>query len=271
MTNLFTALAPFIKGSELSFTLKKKGELITVSVMPKGELIDDEDNHIVPLVITGTAEELDKDFVATIIKPVEKAVGIVTNLEEFEASVDKTAEENQTTKTHAPKAAPAKKPEVKKEAAPKDNSAEEKKKAEQTIKKLEEENKKIRKSNFDLLMKKALDARKNADFKSSISLYNEAKDWADAANTIYKQIEEMVELLRKQGFFSEEQLTDISNLKSDSSATLQKINAIPTIEPLTNPNPVPPIVEPAASETNPNPEEQIEPVVTNPTEKGEES
>ena len=83
MTNLFTTLAPFIKGSELSFTLKKKGEQITVSVLPKGELIDDEDNHIVPLIITGTAEELAKDSLAPTSNPMEKAKGYVTTLEKF--------------------------------------------------------------------------------------------------------------------------------------------------------------------------------------------
>ena len=265
MTNLFTTLAPFIKGSELSFTLKKKGEQITVSVMPKGELIDDEDNHIVPLIITGTAEELDKDFVATIIKPLEKAVGIVTNLEDFEAAVEKTAEENKPT----PKA----KTETK-AAAPKVDT----KKIEADAKKLELEEKKKadaeRKRIYDELMKRASSFEKEKLVRECIGTLNEAKNFNSTPGQltlIVQRIDKLMVGIKSMGILSQEGLDELKAFKSNIAEILSKPEEVAT----------PPVVEPAASETNPdlfnaneanpNPEEPIEPVVENPAEKGEQS
>lgn len=74
-------------GSTLAITVAKKEDGLTVSVLPGNSLVKDAaKNKFVPICLKGTAEEMDEGFLSTILKPVEKAVGLLSNIKEFEDS-----------------------------------------------------------------------------------------------------------------------------------------------------------------------------------------
>lgn len=75
-------------GVELNVTIKRSGENLIVSVMPKvTDLKDEAAKKIVPLVISGTPDELDKGFSSAISSPIQSATGLLGNMKEFEATV----------------------------------------------------------------------------------------------------------------------------------------------------------------------------------------
>ena len=62
-------------GVELNVTIKRSGENLIVSVLPKVTDLKDE-----------AAKKLDKEFSAAISTPVQSATGLLTNMKEFEVS-----------------------------------------------------------------------------------------------------------------------------------------------------------------------------------------
>lgn len=74
-------------GNTATITIAKKGETLTVSVLPGNDLVKDAaKNKITPLNISGTAEELDEGF-ATVFAPIKKAIGLLSDMASFEKSV----------------------------------------------------------------------------------------------------------------------------------------------------------------------------------------
>ena len=74
-------------GVELNVTIKRSGENLIVSVLPKvTDLKDEAAKKLVPLVVSGTPDELDKEFSAAISTPIQSATGLLTNMKEFEVS-----------------------------------------------------------------------------------------------------------------------------------------------------------------------------------------
>lgn len=74
-------------GVELNVTIKRSGELLIVSVLPKvTDLKDEAAKKLVPLIVSGTPDELDKEFSAAISAPIQSAAGLLTNMKEFEVS-----------------------------------------------------------------------------------------------------------------------------------------------------------------------------------------
>lgn len=72
-------------GTDLSFSIRQVNNRLTVAVMPRRTGLKGEaGGQIVPLVLNGTPEELDAEFLQAISTPVQKAQGILTNLETFE-------------------------------------------------------------------------------------------------------------------------------------------------------------------------------------------
>jgi PRTRC genetic system protein E len=70
---------------------KKEGELM-VSALPKSNGLKDEaQNYIVPLTLSGTPQEMDMGFMQAICRPMQKATGLLTNMEQFEEQADKAA------------------------------------------------------------------------------------------------------------------------------------------------------------------------------------
>ncbi len=82
----------------ITLTLAKVNEKLTVSVIPtKTGLKDESKNNLSPIVLTGTPEELDLEFINIVARPLQKAAGILTNMETFEKSVEETQAKSKAT------------------------------------------------------------------------------------------------------------------------------------------------------------------------------
>ena len=96
----FTQFNQLMAGSvDITMVIRKSATGMTVSVLPKSNGLKDEArNHIVPLTLSGTPEELDGGFFQTIARPVRKVSGLLTNMAEFEKRADKAASESRAAK-----------------------------------------------------------------------------------------------------------------------------------------------------------------------------
>lgn len=86
-------------GTDLSINIKRVDNKLTVAVMPKRAGLKDEAQQLmVPLILSGQPEELDAGFLQAIITPVQKAQGILTNLEVFEKQAQQVASQSKAAK-----------------------------------------------------------------------------------------------------------------------------------------------------------------------------
>ena len=77
---------------DLTIVIRKANGQLTVATLPKSNGLKDEaQNHIVPLTVTGTPQELDAGFLQTVTRPIQKAGGLIANMAQFEAQADKAA------------------------------------------------------------------------------------------------------------------------------------------------------------------------------------
>lgn len=76
------------ENSSLNITIAKSNEQITVSVIPKVASSDEATKKISPLVLKGTAEEMDDNFIDAISEPIEKTIGFLDNVVEYEKSLE---------------------------------------------------------------------------------------------------------------------------------------------------------------------------------------
>lgn len=80
------------ESTEVGINIKRVNDKLTVAVMPRHkELKDGASGGFIPLVASGTPEELDCGFANIMAAPVAKAVGIMTNLKGFERQAEKAA------------------------------------------------------------------------------------------------------------------------------------------------------------------------------------
>lgn len=92
------------EGTELGIHIRRVENRLCVAVMPQREkLKDGAAQSIVPLVVSGTPEELDTEFLAQIARPMEKVQGILMNLEAFEKQAEKAAAESKAAQPAAKK------------------------------------------------------------------------------------------------------------------------------------------------------------------------
>ena len=89
----FTAIHQMMTESvDLTIVIRKANGQLTVSTLPKSNGLKDEaQNHIVPLTVTGTPQELDTGFLQAVTRPIQKACGLISNMAQFEAQADKAA------------------------------------------------------------------------------------------------------------------------------------------------------------------------------------
>ena len=72
-------------GTDLNINIRRTDGKLSVAVMPRRTTLKDEAGQaIVPLILNGTPMELDGQFLQIITTPLQKAQGILTNLETFE-------------------------------------------------------------------------------------------------------------------------------------------------------------------------------------------
>lgn len=78
----FTSISQMMTESvDLTLVIRKANGQLTVSTLPKANGLKDEaQNHIVPLTLTGTPEEMDAEFLQHIMQPIRKATGLISNL-----------------------------------------------------------------------------------------------------------------------------------------------------------------------------------------------
>ena len=89
-------------GTDLSINIRKVGEQLVVSTLPRNNNLKDEaQSYLIPLMVTGTPMELDAGFLQAILQPIQKAGGLLINLEQFEKQAEATASK---TKSEKPKA-----------------------------------------------------------------------------------------------------------------------------------------------------------------------
>ena len=92
------------EGTELDIHIRRVENRLCVAVMPKREkLKEGAVQSIVPLIVNGTPEELDTEFLARIARPIEKVQGILMNLETFEKQAEKAAAESKAAQPAARK------------------------------------------------------------------------------------------------------------------------------------------------------------------------
>lgn len=87
---MFTKFALMLEdGDSLSITITKKGDNLITSILPKkADLSDTGKDHLSPLVVSGTPEELEDGFIDAVITPIQQAAGILTNMREFEKGIE---------------------------------------------------------------------------------------------------------------------------------------------------------------------------------------
>ena len=188
--NFFKSLDEMLNGAELQLNIKKKGDQLTVMIMPKAEIKDKAIDNIKPLVITGTPVELDLDFLSAIKDKIEKATGIMTNIATFEAGVAKLSKDNEV----------------------------DKKKAE-----LEKKEKDTRNKKYATLMGKYESFKKEKKLKEAIGALKAAKAFTDKPETVEKMINETIAKLSQGSIFGtdpiEEDTTDyLADFKEEGAA-----------------------------------------------------
>ena len=96
----FTSISQMMTESvDLTLVIRKANGQLTVSTLPKANGLKDEaQNHIVPLTLTGSPEEMDAEFLQHIMQPIRKATGLISNLVEFEKQADKAAANSKAVK-----------------------------------------------------------------------------------------------------------------------------------------------------------------------------
>ena len=155
----FTAIHQMMTESvDLTIVIRKTNGQLTVSTLPKSNGLKDEaQNHIVPLTVTGTPQELDTGFLQAVTRPIQKTCGLISNMAQFEAQADKAAASSKAAK----------------EAKSKETKEEREKR-----------------ERYEKLMKKAEELTAARNHREAVSVLTQAKAHANAAQL--KEIEEKI-------------------------------------------------------------------------------
>ena len=90
------------EGTDLSINIRRVNSNLTVAVVPRRSGVKDGE-RIVPLILNGTPEELDAGFLQAVGTPVQKAQGILTNLETFEKQAEQAVSQSKAARSAAEK------------------------------------------------------------------------------------------------------------------------------------------------------------------------
>jgi PRTRC genetic system protein E len=108
ITNFFSQVAALNFTGCLNLTMRRDGESLTVSVLLQNDACGDTaKNHIPPLLLKGTAQELGEGFFPAIAEPVQQTSQLLTNMEQFlkgqeEAKKNSAMEKKKTEKADKP-------------------------------------------------------------------------------------------------------------------------------------------------------------------------
>lgn len=156
---------------DLTLVIRKTNGQLTVSALPKANGLKDEaQNHIIPLTLSGSPEEMDAGFLHAIAQPLRKATGLISNMMEFEMQADKVAANSKSAKE-------AKSKETKEE--------------------------KEKREKYEKHMKRAGEVATAQNHKDAIASLQQARMFAtaDKHNTIDAKIEEQKKAMNKGSLF----------------------------------------------------------------------
>ncbi len=161
----FTAIHQMMtENVDLTIVIRKANGQLTVATLPKSNGLKDEaQNHIVPLTVTGTPQELDAGFLQTVTRPIQKAGGLIANMAQFEAQADKAAANS---------------------------------KAAREAKSKESKEEREKREKYEKLMKKAEEMTTAKNYREALNLLGQAKSHANEAQL--KGIEEKIGLWMPQ-------------------------------------------------------------------------
>ena len=161
----FTAIHQMMtENVDLTIVIRKANGQLTVATLPKSNGLKDEaQNHIVPLTVTGTPQELDAGFLQTVTRPIQKAGGLIANMAQFEAQADKAAANS---------------------------------KAAREAKSKESKEEREKREKYEKLMKKAEEMTTAKNYREALNLLGQAKSHANEAQL--KGIEEKIQAVDKE-------------------------------------------------------------------------
>ena len=161
----FTAIHQMMtENVDLTIVIRKANGQLTVATLPKSNGLKDEaQNHIVPLTVTGTPQELDAGFLQTVTRPIQKAGGLIANMAQFEAQADKAAANS---------------------------------KAAREAKSKESKEEREKREKYEKLMKKAEEMTTAKNYREALNLLGQAKAHANEAQL--KGIEEKIQAVDKE-------------------------------------------------------------------------
>jgi len=102
--NFFTQLNQLLNENEqISITIKKNNDELTVSVLPYKNVKDEAVSKIKPILFTGKPNEFDTNFFIELAKPLEKTNEFLSNVKEHEDSLEKAKENSEIAKAEKEK------------------------------------------------------------------------------------------------------------------------------------------------------------------------
>lgn len=103
-TNFFKQIAELNTEGILNLTIKKDTETIIVSVLLDNQACGDKAKNLIPpLTLKGTAEELDEQFFATIVQPIETSSKLMVDMENYLKAQEKAKKQSAMEKEKADK------------------------------------------------------------------------------------------------------------------------------------------------------------------------
>ncbi len=96
-------------GQQIVLTIRKSGPNLVASILSDTKGVKDKAvDNIVPIILNGTPEEFEEGF-ENALKPITQAAGLVTNIKEFEESVETARKASEMAKKQKDEAAKQKK------------------------------------------------------------------------------------------------------------------------------------------------------------------
>jgi PRTRC genetic system protein E len=171
---MFKELSELLDSANLSMTLSKKGDKISVTVIPKAKKDNDSLSNT-PLIVCGTAEELDEKLVDEIQTAIGANVGYFSNAETVSAAIKEESLPNKKEQKTTPAAKETPKTEEKKKAL----NATQKKAVEKATASLEKAKKEKDPDMIEFLR------------KSAVKLMEDAKVPAEDIEAVSKQFKDI--------------------------------------------------------------------------------
>lgn len=106
--SFFKSIEQHLEGMNLSVVISKNDNGLTVSVLPQPTCKDEAMKNLTPILLKGTADELDAQFAGIIQQPLQKVSGITANVVEFEKAAEIQAEKTAMAKAETDKKKKAK-------------------------------------------------------------------------------------------------------------------------------------------------------------------